>query len=509
MSLLAQVAQAEPGSIGAPEVQWSALVPLLILSVGGVLMLTVSSLVRRAPKHAYALATAAIALAAGVAIVILWRDFDSASLTLTGSFSVDKFTLFTSGLICASVFLTALLADDYLRREGLEGPELYVLMLMSASGGVVMAAAADLIVLFIGLEVLSIAVYVLAAMHLRRVQSQEAGLKYFVLGAFSSAFFLYGIAFIYGATGTIKLAGIRAFLGNDPDVSLLLENGLLLTGMGLLLVGLGFKVAAVPFHSWTPDVYEGAPSPAVAFMASAVKVAAFAALLRIFVGSLGSQINEWQLPMMALAVASLVLGSLLAVVQTNVKRMLAYSSISHAGFILVGVSTGTADGWFATLFYLFAYTFMVIGSFGVITLAGGEGDAKHSLDDYRGLARRQPVLGFAFAIFLLAQAGVPLTTGFVGKLEVILAAAEADLFWLAIVAMVSAVVAAYLYLRIVVAVFLEDEDPDAVAAEAATVEYPVTAMVAIGVALAVTVAFGVFPGEIDDLARQALPFLAT
>ncbi len=504
--LLAQ--DLSPG-VTTPDINWSMLLPLLILSVGGALMLTVASLVKPMPRHVFAWLTAAIATGAGISLFWLWDEFheNGAVSTVGGVFAADGFSLFITGVICASVALTALLADDYLVREGLEGPELYVLMLMSAAGGIVMASANDLIVLFLGLEVLSIAVYVMAAMHLRRSQSQEAGLKYFVLGAFSSAFLLYGIAFVYGATGSTNLVTIKGQLAGTVFAS----DAMLLLGFALMLVGLAFKVAAVPFHAWTPDVYQGAPSPVVAYMASGVKAAGFAGIIRVFVVGFEQYRVDWQPVVYVLAAASLIVGSLLAVVQTDVKRMLAYSSISHAGFILLGVQAATDLGTSSAVFYLAAYTFMVAGSFGVVTLVGGTGDRAHHLDDYRGLGRNRPVLAMAFAILLFAQAGVPFTSGFFAKFGVINAAIDARSFWLAIIAMISAVIAAFLYLRIVVAMFLADAEAGDTEGEAVADEreipLPAGAMVAIGIALAVTVVFGIIPGPLDELAQQALPRL--
>jgi NADH-quinone oxidoreductase subunit N len=364
----------------------------------------------------------------------------------------------------------------------------------------VMAQSNDLIVLFLGLETLSIAVYVLAAMHLRRVTSQEAGLKYFVLGSFSSAFLLYGVALIYGGTGTTNLATIMELF----STSLLPDDGLVIAGLALLLVGLGFKVAAVPFHFWVPDVYQGAPTPLVAWMASGVKVAGFAGLMRVLVLGFQSYSVDWQPLVFGLAVATLVVGSVLAVVQTNVKRMLAYSSISHAGYVLVGVQAASDEGVGAALFYLAAYTFMVAGSFGVVTLFGRRGDARHTLDDYRGLARERPVLALTLTIFLLAQAGVPLTSGFFAKFYVISAAFEAGSTGLAIVAMLAAVIAAYLYLRIIVSLYMSDP---AEATEAGGITVPFGAGLALLACVVVTIGAGVWPSAISETARDAVPVL--
>jgi NADH-quinone oxidoreductase subunit N len=419
---------------------------------------------------------------------------------LGGALGVDGFSVYFTVLIGFSVILTALFADDYLRREGLDGPELYVLLMLAASGGMVMAGANDLIVLFLGLEILSISVYVLAAMHLRRSESQEAAIKYFVLGAFSSAFFLYGIALVYGSTGSTNLVTIADFLATTA----LADDIILLAGLALLLVGFGFKVAAAPFHMWTPDVYQGAPTPTVSFMASAVKAAGFAALLRVFFLAFNSYATDWQPIVYALAVLSLLVGSVLAVVQTDVKRMLAYSSISHAGFVLVAVQAATDKGVEAALFYLGAYTFMVAGAFGVMTLVGRTGDAHHGLDDYRGLARQRPVLAFSFTVLLLSQAGVPFTSGFFAKFYVIDAAVEARSFWLAITAMIAAVVAAFLYLRIIVAMYLADEDESV---ELEPVEIPFRAGLGLAITVAVTLLFGFLPQPLVDFVGDAVPTL--
>jgi NADH-quinone oxidoreductase subunit N len=327
---------------------------------------------------------------------------------VSGAVVVDGMSLYLGVAILCSVILAALLTHGYLRRERLESADPYVLMMLSAAGGLVMVGANDLLVLFLGLEILSIAVYVLAGIHVRRARSGEAALKYFVLGAFSSAFFLYGIAMVYGATGSTNLTKIATFLGTN----VLTNDVMLLGGFALLLVGLGFKVAAVPFHAWTPDVYEGSPSPVVAYMASGVKVAGFAGMIRVFTYTFATYRADWQPMIYALAVATMVVGALFAVSQTNVKRMLAYSSISHAGFILVAIEAASTQGTRAALFYLATYTFMIAGSFGVVTVVGRAGDNAHDLASYGGLARRSPLLAFALMVFLLAQAGVPFTSGF-------------------------------------------------------------------------------------------------
>jgi NADH-quinone oxidoreductase subunit N len=360
-----------------------------------------------------------------------------------------------------------------------------------------MASANDLIVLFLGIEVLSLAVYVLAAYHLRRIESQEAALKYFILGAFASAFLLYGIALVYGAVGSTNLSDINAWLAQN----ILVEDGLLLAGLAMLLVGLGFKVAAAPFHAWTPDVYQGAPSPVVAWMAAGVKAAGFAALLRVFVTTFGSFSADWRPAMAVLAGASVLVGSLGAALQTDVKRLLAYSSVAHAGFLLIGVEAATARGTSAVFSYLAIYALLAIGSFAVVTLMGGSGDQNHQLEVYHGLGARQPWLAGAFTVLLLAQAGVPLTAGFVAKFGVIAAAADAGSWWLASVAMLATAIAAFAYLRVVVAMYLNDSVSD----ETITVDRTTCWVISVVVALVMLI--GLMPSILLDVARQAVPVL--
>lgn len=500
---LAQVEQ-----IDTPPIAWSALSPLLVL-VGGVLvMLILGGLLPRHQRVAWGAAgTVVTALGTIAAAVWLWRDLpDTGSRSaVAGAYAVDGFSLFVIVVIAVGVIIAALLTDGYLRRESIDGPEAYILYLTSAAGGVIMASAGDLVVLFVGLEILSLAAYVLAGIHRRRLRSGEAALKYFILGGFSSAILLYGIALTYGATGTTNLAGISSFLADNR----LGDEALLLAGIGMMLVGFGFKVAAAPFHSWAPDVYQGAPSPVVSFMASAIKAAGFAALLRVIVVTLATHRLDWQPVVYALAVASLLVGATLAVVQTDVKRMMAFSSINHAGFMLVAVAAASDEGIAAVLFYLAAYTLLVGGTFGVITVLGRRGDSHHSLDDYSGLARREPVLALSLTVFLLAQAGTPLTSGFLAKFYVISAIVDAGSFWLGLVAMLTAVISAFLYLRIILSMYAGDDD-EAAGDEPLPVrriQVPVATKVTIGLALVATIAIGVVPDPLTRAARDATPDL--
>jgi NADH-quinone oxidoreductase subunit N len=500
------LAQAAAPFVG-PSVNWYALTPLLILLGGGVTLLVASALLPgRWPPGSYALITVLTAAAAIVLSFFLWRDVarHGARPIVGDALSLDRFSLFLTVTICAAVLLTALIIDDYLRREGLEGSEVYGLMLMAAIGGIVMGSANDLVVLFLGLETLSIALYIMAASHLRRIQSQEAGIKYFVLGAFASAFFLYGIALMYGATGSTNMIVIARFL--DDTVLLGHSKALFVAGLALLLFGLAFKVAAAPFHFWTPDVYQGSPTPVTGFMASAAKAAGFAALLRVFVVTFGANKVDWRPAMYVIAILTLAVGSIFAVVQTDVKRMLAYSSINHAGFILVGVVAASSRGVQGALFYLLAYAVMVLGTFAVVTLVSRTGDGDTGLSAFRGLAGQRPVLAYVFTIFLLAQAGVPLTSGFVAKFGVIAAAVDAKDYALAIVAMIAAVIAAFVYLRIIVSMYLAD--PQAGDEGREPVRIPLSAGLALTLALAFTLVVGFLPGFVLDFARDAIPLRA-
>ena len=486
-----------------PEVNWFALSPMLTLLGGTLALMLAGALTPKWPNGLYAFVTATIAGAAGVLAMVQWDDItDNGPRTLVaGVIAYDTLSMFVTITICIGVMLVAMLSDEYLCGTPNDGPEIYALYLVAAIGGIVMASANDLIVLFLGLETLSLALYVLASSNRRSSESAESGLKYFVLGGFASAFFLYGIALVYGATGTTNISEMVAALQNDVDP--FGNESLALAGLALLIVGLGFKVAAVPFHVWAPDVYQGAPTPVTAFMASVGKAAAFVAMLRVLVIALPFYRDDWRPIIWVLALVTLLVGSFLAVVQTNVKRMLAYSSISHAGFILVGVEAaahgaGEADpgpGMPSVVLYLILYSVLVIGSFAVVTVVSRNSGGDTSLDSFKGLARRRPMLALAFTVFLLAQAGVPFTSGFIAKFGVIQAAVEVDSYAIAIIAMVAAVVAAFLYLRIMVTMWTVDPVEGA-----EPVAIPFSIGAAIVAAVAFTLVVGIVPGWLIDAA---------
>ena len=507
VSVLAQAAEPFVG----PEVQWFALSPILVLVGAALLLLLVGALTPTWPRGLYAAVTAVAAGTAGGLAMVLWDDItDRGPRTLVGgALAFDTFAQFVTIVVCAALILISLTSDDYLRRAGLDGPEVYALYLVAATGAVVMASANDLIVLFVALETMSLGFYVLAASYRRKVGSAEAGLKYFVLGGFASAFLLYGIALVYGATGSTNISEMVAAVSDNVPIER--NDTLVLAGAALMLVGLGFKIAAVPFHVWTPDVYQGAPTPVTAFMASVGKVAAFGALMRVFIVGLPAFRDDWRPAIWVLAVLSLVAGSFLAVVQTDVKRMLAYSSISHAGFILVGVEAaahraGEVDpglGVPSALVYLLVYAVMVAGTFGVVALVARQGDRRTDLDAFRGLGRQRPTLALALTVFLIAQAGVPFTSGFIAKFGVIRAGVDEHSYALSIIAMLSSVAAAFVYLRIMVNVWMEDASSNT---PKSVVRVPFSAGLAIFAAAAFTIIVGIVPGWLIDAAELTNTF---
>jgi NADH-quinone oxidoreductase subunit N len=485
--------------IDTPSIDWMAIAPELALVSAGLAIILARALLRtrgRINDLSFGLAIAGV-VATGVLLTIQWNDVrDKATTTIDGAVRLDPFGVFLGVVVIAATAMALFLARAYLKREDLDAPEYYALMLLSAAGMIVMTTANDLIVVFLALEVLSIPLYVLAAFDRRRLSSQESGIKYFLLGAFSSAIFLYGVAFVYGATGTTSITGIGKFLTENT----LFEQGTLLAGLALLLVGLGFKVAAVPFHMWTPDVYQGAPTPVTAFMSSATKAAGFAALLRVIGIAFPTYRTDWRPAVWGLAALTLIVGSVAAVIQTDIKRVLAYSSIAHAGYILVGFQVDTARGRQAALFYLLVYAFMTVGAFAVITVATRKGDDHHSFDDYKGLALRRPVLGGLLAFFVLAQAGVPLTGGFVVKLEIFSSAVDAKEYGLAIIGVLASAVAAFFYLRIAVALFSKPEGDEPTGTDRKVDGWTATVLV---VAAAAVLFAGVLPGAWLHFAKDA------
>ncbi|MFM7044151.1 MAG: NADH-quinone oxidoreductase subunit N [Ilumatobacteraceae bacterium] len=486
----------------SPALDWFGLSPLLVLLGVALVMLVVGALTPAWPRHLATAITSASGVAVGVLGVLLWQQVDreGASLLVNEAVYLDKTTVWAMIVAAVGIVMVSFTSDGYDEREGLAQPETHALYLLAALGAIVMAGANSLIVLFLALETMSLALYVLVASHRRRTASQESGLKYFVLGGFSSAVFLYGVALVYGGTGSTEIARMLVALDRQVDLDPMNET-MMLAGVALIIVGLAFKVGAVPFHSWVADVYQGAPTPVTSFMASVAKAAAFVAMLRVLLTGLGHWADDYRPVVAALAVITLAVGSVMAVVQTDVKRMLAFSSVSHAGFMLVGVEAaahvpGTleSDGASAVLLYVLVYAVLVLGTFAVVTAVSGRGDAATTLDAFRGLGRSRPVLALGMTVLLLAQAGVPLTSGFVAKFGVISAAAGEQSYLLAVLAMVSAVIAAYLYLRIMISMWVADPAAGDDARDPVQVSRPLAAVVAMSVAF--TLFVGVLPGPL-------------
>lgn len=414
----------------------------------------------------------------------------------------DGVALFTRFTICLAGLLTVPLAFSYLEERRIHRGEFYPLLLFAATGMTLLGASADLILVFISIEILSLALYIMTGFAKNDLRSQESAFKYFLLSSFSSAILLYGVALAYGATGDTNIAAVgRALSALDTP------RGLSLAAMALLLVGLAFKTAVVPFHMWTPDVYQGAPTPVTGFMAAATKAAAFAAFLRIFVGGFAGLQWSWEPVVWVLAVLTMLGGAVLAVVQDDVKRMLGYSAVAHAGYVLIGLVSTSREGVSGTLFYLLVYAFMSLGSFGVLSLLERQRRKAMSVDDLRGIGRRYPVPAGMFALFLLSLAGIPPTAGFAAKFAVFRAGIQAGEVGLVVVAVVSSVIAAFFYVRIIFAMFMEEPLPETVAADdAAPLSIPTGLSAGLATAAAAVVVLGVLPGVLIELARRAATF---
>ena len=478
-----------------PVVDLRPLLPMLVLAATAAIVIVLDLLPPRERKDHLGFVSAL-----GVVLTLImtyWMTFSIGGGELRGfrgMVVLDPFALFFNIVIGYATGLVILFSMDYIRREGQEAGEFYILVLLSSLGMMLMASAGDLIIVFLGLETMSIALYVLTGFFRHRLEAGEASLKYFLMGAFASAFFLYGIALIFGATGSTNLDrianAVAAGAGRDPMLAI---------GFGLLLVGFGFKISAVPFHMWAPDAYEGAPTSITAFIATGSKAAAFASLLRVLLTALRGAPLDWPMLMWGMAAITMTVGNVVALAQQNLKRMLAYSSIAHVGYMLVGVVAGGSLGNGAVLFYLLVYTFTTAGAFGAILLLERNGREAVQLADYGGLATRHPVLAVALSIFLLSLIGIPPTAGFVGKFYLFGAAVKSGYVWLAVIGVLNSAVAAYYYLRLIVFMYMREPEG------APTVMAPsFSGALALVVALWGVVQLGVAPGPLFDLAQAAV-----
>jgi NADH-quinone oxidoreductase subunit N len=527
-------------TLPTPSVEYFLLCPMLIVFGIAVFGVLAEAFLPRGVRYGAQVTLALGGLtAAFVAVVAVAKSIPASGRSaVLGSIAIDRTTLFLQGTVVLVAVLAVIFiaerstagqadkakvaamaspvagldsftpqasavpgseAEREAQRAGASQTELFPLAMLSVGGMMVFPASNDLLTMFVALEVLSLPLYLMCglARH-RRLQSQEAAMKYFLLGAFSSAFFLYGVALLYGATGTLTLTGIRDALLARSD------NSMALVGVALLSVGLLFKVGAVPFHSWIPDVYQGAPTPITGFMAAATKVAAFGALLRVVYVALPPLHDQWRPVLWTISILTMLVGTITAVNQTDVKRMLAYSSVAHVGFILTGVIADNAAGLSATLFYLVAYSFSTVGAFAIVGLirnADGVEDA--NLSHWAGLGQRSPIVGVMLSMFLLAFAGIPLTSGFISKLSVFKAAAQGGAVPLVIVGVISSGIAAYFYVRVIVSMFFTeatDDTPQVVAPG-------ILSKAAIAVCAAVTVVLGIFPQPLLELADHAAQLL--
>ena len=526
----------------APSIDYAAVLPMLIVFGAGTLAVLVEAFTPRASRLISQVTLAAVAVAAALVTVIYLGVNGKQVSTAGGTVVVDKPALFLQGTILALSLLAILTMAEQTAGEsgsftaqasavpgspeesaagrlGLVQSEVFPLLLLSIGGMMLFPAAGDLLTMFVALEVLSLPLYILCGLaRRRRLLSQEASMKYFLLGSFSSAFFLFGTAMLYGFAGSVKLSAIASAVsvgdGDSAAAAAIGRDGLMLLGVGLLAVGLLFKVGAFPFQAWTPDVYQGAPTPVTGFMAACTKVAAFGALLRIAYVAVPGARWDWQPAVWLVAALTMLLGSIVAIVQADVKRMLAYSSIAHAGFILTGLVSMDKAGVSGVLFYLAAYGFTTIGAFTLVSLVrsstrdGGVGGEATHLSQWAGLGRRSPLLAALFTLFLLAFAGIPLTSGFTGKYAVF-APALANAPWgvpLVVIGVLASAIAVFFYVRVLVLMYFSDPEPGA---EGSTVVVAPGALtvIAVGVGAVATIVLGVVPTWALHLAQNSSVFL--
>ncbi|TSA03967.1 MAG: NADH-quinone oxidoreductase subunit N [Nitrospiraceae bacterium] len=478
-----------------------AILPELLVMAGGCLVLVLDPLTSKDRKGR--LAYFSLAVLGAAFVVGYWfmgALTGSPRPAFSGLYVLDAYGSFWKLLLIVVSGLVILLAKAHLKLEEIDLPEFYAFILLSLSGMMVMVSGTDLLVIYLGLELMSLSLYVMAGFKRYALRSLEAAAKYFILGSFSSGILLYGISLLFGRTGSTTLAGIRDGIAGLPA-----GDPILMLAMSLLIVGFGFKVSAVPFHMWTPDVYEGSPTSVTAYISVASKAASFAAFLRVFLEALGGLKDDWQMLLVAVSVATMILGNVVAIVQTNIKRMLAYSSIAHAGYALIGLVAADAFGVASVILYLAIYAFMNLGAFAVVTMlrrGGLEGD---DIDDFTGLARRNKWAAFVMLLFMFSLAGIPPTAGFIAKFYVFMAAVGAGMTWLAVLAVVFAAISAYFYLRVVMVMYMREpgETAGTPGYDVRVVASPATIAVLLVAALGVII-LGLFPDPLIQAAQSAI-----
>jgi len=482
--------------ITIPAVNMTPILPEIFLSVLAMALLLINVFVPSKQKSYIGYISFIGVVASAVLVGAGWGTHVE---SFNGSVVLDNFATFFKIIFLISAGLAILISDQYMAREECNHGELYPLILFTVVGMMLMAAGTDLMTIFLGLEVMSVSLYVLAGFNRANRKSNEAGLKYFLLGAFSTGFLLYGMALTYGATGSTRITVIAAQVA---QMSLPSANIMLLSGMLLMITGFAFKVAAVPFHMWTPDVYEGAPTPMTAFMSAGPKAAGFAAALRILLVAFPTMVADWSQLFWILAVLTMTVGNITALRQDNIKRMLAYSSIAHAGYCLVGFAAGNPTGTAGILFYMLSYTFMNIGAFAIIILVGKKGEANGNVSDFAGFGFKHPVLAVVMSVFLFSLAGMPPTAGFIGKFYLFSGAIQQGYIWLAIIGVLNSAASVYYYLRVMVFMYMKEPTEEF---DWMQVSAPIALSLLISVAG--TLIPGIVPSVILNFAQQAVKLI--
>ncbi len=471
--------------------QFDAVIPMLCVTFAGLVVLLAEAFRARDEKMPIGGLAIIGLVGAGVASMLLW-DRNTESF---GAVTADNFALFVNSVLVVVGILTVIFSAETVERDRIPAGEYYAVLLFAIVGMMLMGQATDLLVIFLALETMSIAVYVLTGIRRDQQQSTEAAFKYFLLGAFASTFFLYGIAFLYGVTGTTNIDELSTRIAAQS----MSGNPMILLGIGLLIVGFGFKIAAVPFHMWSPDAYEGAPAVVTGFMSTGVKAAAVAAFVRVFLKGLDPMIADWAPVLWWIAAATMIIGTVVGVAQTSLKRMLAYSSIAHGGYLLAGLVAGNEVGKASILFYLAAYALTTLGAYGVISLLGSRERANDDLRDYAGLWHSHPALATLMTFFLLSLGGFPPTAGFIAKWYIFSAAIGSGYYGLAIIGVLSSVVSVFFYLRIVVMMYMTERDARPVPPQVSRL-----AMAGLVVAMLGVLYLGVLPTRVIELAQQSI-----
>ncbi len=474
-----------------PDISWLAILPALLIACTALSTMLADLWMEGPDRDGLGWLGIVGLVVTAVVCVTLWN---TKITSFAGAVTLDRYGLFFTLLFCLGSGLTLLMSMNYLEVTDIRTGDYYSLLLFSTLGMVLMATATDLIVIFLGLEVMSIAAYALAGIWRSQVRGNEAALKYFLLGAFATGFLLFGIALVYGAAGTTLLEPVGKMAASVTGD----QRTLLICGMALLIVGFGFKIAAVPFHVWAPDVYEGSPTTITALMAVGIKAAAFAAFARVLMSTLAVMSADWTGVLWVLAVLTMTVGNVTALLQRNIKRMLAYSSIAHAGYLMVGMVAGSDLGGGALLFYLIAYTLMTIGAFAVVVALGRRGELNENLDDYAGVGIRSPFLGMVMAIFMLSLAGIPPLAGFVGKFYIFSAAVKAGYIWLVLIGVMNSLVSVYYYVSVLVRMYMTEGGVEIVRPSSRPYLFATLVLAALS-----TVMIGLFPTGLFELARQS------